>query len=66
MRKPRPGDVIAQSMFGRDPQECYAQGICVVCGEDVTVFADTSSRREYEISVMCQKCQDDTFGLDSE
>jgi hypothetical protein len=68
MRQPRPGDAFAQMAFGRDPQECYAQGICVSCGDDATVFADTGSRREYEISVMCQKCQDDFFdeGLDSE
>ena len=63
-RSPRPGDMLAVMMFGRDPQECYAQGVCVACGQDATVFADTTSRREYAISVMCQSCQDEEFGVD--
>ena len=65
-RQPRPADTLAQMMFGRHPQECYEQGICVACGGDASVFADTSSRREYEISVMCQSCQSDIFGVDEE
>lgn len=64
MRQPRPSDKLAVIMFGRDPQECYVKGVCVVCGKDATVFADSKSRREYEISVMCQSCQNDIFGLD--
>jgi len=76
IREPRPADAFAKMAFGRDPQECFAQGVCVSCGGDATVFADTKSRREYQISVMCQSCQDNlcytsciTFfneGLDSD
>ena len=33
------------------------------CGGDATMFRDESSRREFTISGLCQKCQDDIFGV---
>jgi hypothetical protein len=38
-------------------------GCCPLCGEPVNMndFKDDLSRREYEISKMCQKCQDSVF-----
>jgi hypothetical protein len=33
-------------------------GQCVTCGKQVTGFRDELSRKEYEISGMCQECQD--------
>jgi len=38
-------------------------GMCIFCQKPVTVedFRDDISRREFEISGMCQKCQDETF-----
>ena len=38
------------------------QGKCPLCGNDVGEFRDSLSRREFEISGMCQKCQDEVFG----
>jgi hypothetical protein len=38
------------------------KGKCVTCGGEVGEFRDALSKREYEISKMCQKCQDKTFG----
>jgi len=32
------------------------------CGGPATGFRDESSRREYRISGLCQKCQDELFG----
>ena len=61
MRQPRPGDVFARMMFERDPQECHANSVCVCCGETALSFENELSEREYEISVMCQECQNDTF-----
>lgn len=40
------------------------EGKCPFCGEKIDVdneFKDDLSRREFEISGMCQKCQDDFF-----
>lgn len=34
------------------------------CGKPATDFRNDISRREYTISGMCQKCQDDFFGRD--
>lgn len=38
-------------------------GQCPFCGEKIKMddFKDDLSRREFEISGMCQKCQDDFF-----
>ena len=35
---------------------------CVTCGGDATKFNDAASEREYQISKMCQTCQDSVFG----
>lgn len=39
---------------------------CATCSGEIDPdnFHDTLSRREYEISGMCQKCQDNFFGVD--
>lgn len=34
------------------------------CGKKVTGFRDELSAREYKISGLCQKCQDEMFGSD--
>jgi hypothetical protein len=36
-------------------------GLCAVCGGEAVEFKDELSRREYKISFMCQKCQDEVF-----
>ncbi len=36
------------------------------CGGLAVVFRDAESVREYSISGLCQKCQDDLFGDDEE
>jgi predicted amidophosphoribosyltransferase len=40
------------------------KGICTTCGEEVGEFRNSCSQREYNISGMCQKCQDRIFGKD--
>lgn len=37
---------------------------CPLCGEivDMKAFRDEISRKEFELSHICQKCQDQTFG----
>lgn len=52
-------------MCGMDKQvERIEEGCCPICGEeiDVSAFKDETSRKEYDISGMCQSCQDDIFG----
>lgn len=35
--------------------------VCTVCKQDIKEFKNSESTREYEISGMCQECQDDVF-----
>ena len=52
---------MAMSIFGRSPSLAKATGQCVKCGEFNLEFNDELSRREYEISSLCQCCQDQLF-----
>jgi len=37
------------------------KGLCPTCGKAVGEFKNALSEREYEISGMCQACQDSVF-----
>jgi hypothetical protein len=39
-------------------------GRCPTCGHEIGPFRNQQSRREFEISGMCQWCQDQVFGED--
>lgn len=47
-------------------QKTRALGKCPFCGKpvDPNSFRDELSKREFQISGLCQKCQDDFFGAD--
>ncbi len=53
----RPVDIIFP-----EAREQREQGKCPTCDKDVGEFRDPLSRKEFEISGMCQKCQDSVFG----
>jgi uncharacterized CHY-type Zn-finger protein len=57
-------DKFAKKSFGRSQTEAKEKKICVFCGEVIKMedFKNQLSIKEYEISGLCQKCQDDTFG----
>ena len=57
-------DNFAKKAFGRSQTEAKEKKICVYCGNPINMedFRDQLSIKEYEISGLCQKCQDDTFG----
>lgn len=38
------------------------QGRCPCCAKVVRNFKDELSRREFKISGLCQRCQDEVFG----
>jgi hypothetical protein len=54
-------DEVGLSIFNRSPSLAQAGKSCVCCGKPATEFRDELSRREYNISKMCQKCQDEVF-----
>ena len=43
--------------------ESVAKKICPTCGEEITDFKDTISRKEFEITGICQACQDKISNL---
>lgn len=52
---------LAHTFFGRS----RSGKVCVTCGSAAITpedFRDDLSRKEYQISKMCQKCQDEIFG----
>jgi hypothetical protein len=50
------------------PQEManVKAGKCPFCAEVIGEFRDPLSRKEFQISGLCQKCQDETFGSGGE
>jgi hypothetical protein len=55
-------DAYTMAAYGRVAKE----GDCVICGATVNIetdFRDTLSKMEYDISSMCQACQDKIFGV---
>ncbi len=43
-------------------EDRQAEQRCAWCGGDASTFTDALSKKEYEISGLCQSCQDETFG----
>jgi hypothetical protein len=46
-------------------KEALKAGKCPCCSKPILGFKDALSAREYEISGMCQDCQDDVFNEDN-
>lgn len=55
-------DDLLTSIAGISRQDAANRKICTWCKKPVNFFRDVLSKREYEISGFCQKCQDETFG----
>ena len=59
----------AREIYGQTHAESRHRGFCIRCRRtEVTPFdfRDESSRREFQISGFCQKCQDEIFGAPQE
>ena len=51
--------------FGNRLKEMFElsnKGLCPFCSKKPVEFRDEKSRAEFEISGICQNCQDDFFG----
>jgi len=57
-------DKFTKDSFGKSQSECQKETICVFCHEKITGFRNKISEKEYKISGLCQKCQDEVFGVD--
>lgn len=54
-------DLQSMILFGRRRTESLKTKTCVSCGDAAEEFTDELSKREFEISGLCQKCQDEVF-----
>ena len=56
-------DIMRAVGFGKSVDNVES-GKCATCGKPICTddFKDELSRREFTISGMCQKCQDEVFG----
>ena len=56
-------DILRAAGLGPEVSAVEA-GLCPFCQKEVKAedFRDELSRREFKISGICQKCQDDVFG----
>jgi len=50
------------AITGRDRRVCVRGSTCATCGGEASKFKDALSEKEFTISGMCQKCQDQIFG----
>lgn len=57
----RPADILFSERWKRKKE-----GLCTICHCEIVLgdFTDKTSLKEYTISGMCQKCQDEFFGGD--
>jgi len=58
-------DLLLGGLQGKSRTVTISKGECMSCdstGNDAKSFSDDISRKEYQISGMCQECQDDIFG----
>jgi hypothetical protein len=54
-------DNLSLRNLGRARSLAIAGRSCVTCGKRADIFRDSLSVKEYHISGMCQKCQDEVF-----
>jgi hypothetical protein len=57
---------VAMQSFGRSRTLCLAGSQCVKCGTYDLNFRDELSRKEYQLTVWCQSCQDEYFGVEED
>lgn len=48
-------------IFGIDRRKDITENRCTSCGGDAGYFRDALSKKEFSISGLCQKCQDEVF-----
>jgi len=54
-------NIFTQENYGTTLEDAQEFSLCVTCGGPATDFRDALSTREYQISGMCQSCQDNVF-----
>jgi hypothetical protein len=56
-------EIFSRPTYRTDYAKAKAENTCIRCGGYVGTFRDISSRLEYMVSALCQRCQDQCFSL---
>ena len=56
-------EIFSRPTYRTDYGIAEAANICLRCGGFAEEFRDTSSKLEYMVSALCQRCQDQCFRL---
>jgi len=59
-------DIVSEGLMGMKASEALQNNLCVSCHHPAGEFRDPLSAKEYNISGLCQTCQDSIFGDPSE
>jgi hypothetical protein len=53
---------LAKEIYGKNPSDCMAEGVCIQCGENAmeNCYSEVG-RKEFYISGLCEKCFDSIF-----
>jgi len=63
-KKSKPMNDFIKAITGINRQEAIKEKqICMFCKLPAIWFRDSLSKKEYTISGLCQKCQDEVFGV---
>ena len=62
--KAYPIDQLMSLIAGKDRKAIIQSNQCMFCSKEATTFSNALSLKEYEISGMCQECQDDVFNCE--
>ena len=54
-------ETMSQLLFDRSHDAHKLANLCVTCGATADKFTDVLSQKEYNLSGMCQACQDGIF-----
>jgi len=54
-------DEFGVRIFGISRTEALSKNICIMCKEPAGQFRTVISAKEYNLSALCQSCQDKTF-----
>jgi len=55
-------DVTLKVISGKTQKEAEEACVCGFCSQPIGEFRDRLSEKEFKISGLCQKCQDEVFG----
>jgi hypothetical protein len=55
-------DVLEDSDYTHHYRSAKSSHTCMLCGDQASAFQDESAELEFQVSGLCQQCQDEYFG----